>query len=70
MIPNLGIFPTWQTINLSTLIFPAEMLIDYVCVYQRKGPPNMGYSPKEFPTEDYISITIWMHTEVNSSPCS
>lgn len=49
--------------------FPAEMLIDYVRVYQRKGQTNIGCDPKGFPTMDYINrhydsysnpnLTLW-----------
>lgn len=55
IILNLGISPDWQTIDLSTMIFPAEMLVDYVRVYQRKGQTNVGCSPADYPTEDYIN---------------
>jgi hypothetical protein len=44
----------WQDINLSTMMFPAEMKVDYVRVYQRKGQTNTGCSPKNYPTADYI----------------
>ncbi|KAG5728844.1 hypothetical protein E4T56_gene17829, partial [Termitomyces sp. T112] len=54
IVLNLGISPNWQTIDLSTLLFPAEMLVDYVRVYQRRGQTNVGCSPTEYPTEDYI----------------
>ncbi|KDQ22034.1 glycoside hydrolase family 16 protein, partial [Pleurotus ostreatus PC15] len=50
IVLNLGISPNWQTIDFSTLIFPAEMLVDYVRVYQRKGAINVGCSPKDYPT--------------------
>jgi len=36
------------------MIFPAEFLIDYVRVYQRKGATNVGCSPKDYPTAKYI----------------
>ncbi|TFY65614.1 hypothetical protein EVG20_g5481 [Dentipellis fragilis] len=52
---NLGISPNWQTIDLSTMTFPSEMLVDYVRVYQRKDSVNIGCSPKDYPTEDYIN---------------
>ncbi|KAG5337576.1 hypothetical protein J132_01609 [Termitomyces sp. J132] len=54
IVLNLGISPNWQAIDLSTLLFPAEMLVDYVRVYQRRGQTNVGCSPTEYPTEDYI----------------
>lgn len=34
--------------------FPAEMLVDYVCVYQHKGQTNIGCSPPDYPTMDRI----------------
>ncbi|EGN94554.1 glycoside hydrolase family 16 protein [Serpula lacrymans var. lacrymans S7.3] len=55
IILNLGISPNWQTIDLTTMIFPAQMLVDYVRVYQIKGQTNIGCSPPNFPTADYIS---------------
>jgi hypothetical protein len=36
------------------MMFPAEMLVDYVRVYQRKGSTNVGCSPKDYPTAEYI----------------
>jgi hypothetical protein len=45
----------WQTIDLTTMMFPAEMLVDYVRVYQRKGSTNVGCNPKAYPTADYIN---------------
>lgn len=51
-----AIFPAnWQTITPSTLEFPAEMLIDYVRVYQRKGQTNIGCDPVDYPTAEYIA---------------
>ncbi|KAL0958584.1 hypothetical protein HGRIS_013925 [Hohenbuehelia grisea] len=58
IILNLGISSNWQTIDLSTMIFPAEMLVDYVRVYQRKGHTNIGCDPKDYPTADYINRHI------------
>ncbi|KAF8339430.1 beta-glucan synthesis-associated [Amanita rubescens] len=45
IVLNLGISPNWQTIDLTTMIFPAELRIDYVRVYQRKGSKNVGCDP-------------------------
>ncbi|KAF9233634.1 beta-glucan synthesis-associated [Melanogaster broomeanus] len=55
IVLNLGLSPNWQTIDLTTMIFPAEMRVDYVRVYQREGQTNVGCSPPDFPTEDYIN---------------
>ncbi|TFY82379.1 hypothetical protein EWM64_g1637 [Hericium alpestre] len=52
---NLGISTNWQKIDLSTMEFPAEMLVDYVRVYQRKDAVNIGCDPKDYPTADYIN---------------
>jgi len=52
---NVGMSPNWQTIDLTTMTFPAEMLIDYVRVYQRKGYENIGCDPPDYPTMDYIN---------------
>ena len=45
----------WQDIDLTTMVFPAEMLIDYVRVYQRDGETNVGCDPPDYPTQDYIN---------------
>jgi len=55
LVLNLGMSPGWQTIDPSTLSFPTEMLIDYVRIYQRKGHENIGCSPDDYPTEEYIN---------------
>ncbi|KAJ7229413.1 beta-glucan synthesis-associated protein-domain-containing protein [Mycena haematopus] len=55
IILNLGISNNWQTIDLTTMIFPAEMLVDYVRVYQRDGETNIGCNPPDYPTTDYIT---------------
>ncbi|KAG6860572.1 hypothetical protein C0995_009717 [Termitomyces sp. Mi166 len=67
IVLNLGISPNWQAIDLTTLLFPAEMLIDYVRVYQRKGATNVGCSPKDFPTEDYISRHMDAYSNSNTT---
>ncbi|KAJ6527706.1 beta-glucan synthesis-associated protein-domain-containing protein [Mycena capillaripes] len=54
IILNLGISSNWQNIDLSTMVFPAEMLVDYVRVYQRDGETNVGCNPPDYPTTDYI----------------
>jgi len=54
IIMNLGMSPNWQNIDLSTMVFPGLMLVDYVRVYQRTGETNIGCDPPGFPTADYI----------------
>jgi hypothetical protein len=48
----------WQMIDLSTLLFVAEFLINYVRFYQRKDKLNTGCNPKDFPTAAYIASHI------------
>ena len=42
--------------------FPALMLIDYVRVYQRNGQTNVGCSPPNYPTADYINNHLDAYT--------
>ncbi|KAG6852141.1 hypothetical protein C0991_002650, partial [Blastosporella zonata] len=66
IVLNIGISPNWQTIDTSTLIFPLEMLIDYVKVYQRKGQTNVGCDPPSFPTMDHINNRMDAYTSESS----
>lgn len=56
MVLNLAISESFQTVNLETLDFPAQLLVDYVRVYQRKGKTNIGCDGKDnsMPTTGYI----------------
>jgi beta-glucanase (GH16 family) len=65
IVLNLGISANWQTIDVTTMEFPSEMLIDYVRVYQRKGHTNIGCDPKDFPTADYIQRHIDSYSNPN-----
>ena len=42
--------------------FPTEMLIDYVRIYQRKGFENVGCSPDDYPTREYINKHLDAYT--------
>ncbi|CAL1711204.1 unnamed protein product [Somion occarium] len=64
IVLNLGISANWQKIDLSTMVFPAEYLIDYVRVYQRTGHTNVGCDPPDYPTADYIT----KHEEAYTNP--
>lgn len=64
IVINLGMSPNWQSIDLSTMTFPSEMLVDYVRVYQRAGQTNIGCDPPDYPTADYIN----RHYEAYSNP--
>ncbi|KAF8066469.1 beta-glucan synthesis-associated protein-domain-containing protein [Lyophyllum atratum] len=67
LVLNLGMSQNWQQIDLSTMIFPAEFLIDYVRVYQRKGATNVGCNPKDYPTADYINQHADAYQNVNTT---
>ncbi|KAF7977403.1 hypothetical protein HWV62_4035 [Athelia sp. TMB] len=72
IILNLGISPNWQKIDLDTMEFPAEMLVDYVRVYQRKGQTNIGCDPPDYPTATYIadhldSYSMWNYPKPTNS---
>ncbi|KAF8489534.1 beta-glucan synthesis-associated protein-domain-containing protein [Russula emetica] len=64
IVINSGMSPNWQSIDLSTMTFPSEMLVDYVRVYQRTGQTNIGCDPPDYPTADYIN----RHYEAYSDP--
>jgi hypothetical protein len=61
----------FQTVDFSHLTFPAQMLIDYVRVYQRSDG-RMGCDPADRPTASYINrhldaynnpnLTVWSAT--------
>ncbi|KAI0659067.1 beta-glucan synthesis-associated [Cubamyces menziesii] len=65
IILNLGISKNWQTIDLTTMVFPAVMQIDYVRVYQRKGQTNIGCDPPDYPTAKYIADHMDAYTNAN-----
>ena len=43
----------FQTVDFKELTWPAQMLVDYVRVYQRSDGA-MGCDPSDHPTSDYI----------------
>ncbi|KAF8878855.1 beta-glucan synthesis-associated protein-domain-containing protein [Infundibulicybe gibba] len=67
IILNLGMSQNWQTIDLTTMVFPAEMLVDYVRVYQRRGQSNVGCDPKDYPTANYINNHLSAFQDVNQT---
>ncbi|KAF7289684.1 GH16 domain-containing protein [Mycena chlorophos] len=65
MIFNLGISPSFQVPDFATLVFPAQLLIDYVRVYQLPGTQNgVTCDPPTRPTEEYIN----QHANAYSNP--
>jgi len=65
IVLDLAISPNWQVIDLSTLVFPAVMQVDYVRVYQREGHTNVDCSPPDYPTAEYINKHLEAYTNPN-----
>ncbi|TNY22579.1 beta-glucan synthesis-associated protein-domain-containing protein [Rhodotorula diobovata] len=65
IILNLGISDSFQTINYKQLEFPGVMRVDWVRVYQREDAVNVGCSPKDMPTADYIANHYNAYTNPN-----
>ncbi|KAG8706592.1 hypothetical protein FRC08_000955 [Ceratobasidium sp. 394] len=58
MILNLGMSLNFGQIDWEHLVFPTWMLVDWVRVYQPKGAHNIGCSPPDYPTAEYINTYI------------
>ncbi|KAG2734845.1 hypothetical protein G9P44_002851 [Scheffersomyces stipitis] len=65
LIFNLGLSPTWQTIDFASLDYPATLEIDYIRIYQREGEEEMTCDPPDYPTVDYINSHIAAYSNVN-----
>ncbi|KAJ7830201.1 glycoside hydrolase family 16 protein [Mycena leptocephala] len=66
MIFNLGISPSFRGQDFQHMVFPAEMLIDFVRVYQLPGVQNgLTCDPPKYPTSDYINQHIEAYTNPN-----
>ncbi|SNX82220.1 probable KRE6 - glucan synthase subunit [Melanopsichium pennsylvanicum] len=69
---NLGISASFTTVDWKHLQWPAQMLVDYVRVWQVEGEENVGCDPENAPTADYIdknkeayynaNMTTWTET--------
>ncbi|GAC98949.1 glycoside hydrolase [Pseudozyma hubeiensis SY62] len=51
---NLGISSSFTTVDWKHLNWPAQMLVDYVRVWQVEGEENVGCDPESAPTAAYI----------------
>ncbi|CEH17024.1 BETA-GLUCAN SYNTHESIS-ASSOCIATED PROTEIN KRE6-RELATED [Ceraceosorus bombacis] len=70
IVMNLGISPQFQTVNLQTgkddLIFPAQMKVDYVRVYQLDGQEDrVSCDPPDHPTKKYIEDHLNLYMNPN-----
>ena len=65
MIINLGMAPSFQQQDFKHMQFPAQMLVDYVRVYQREGlRDGVTCSPPNRPTADYIDKWVFVYYDV------
>ncbi|KAL4448085.1 hypothetical protein ABPG75_005304 [Micractinium tetrahymenae] len=52
---NLGMSDAFVPVDLDRLTFPADFKVDYVRLYQAPDAINLGCSPPEYPTAQYIA---------------
>ena len=62
---NLGMSENFGAVDLEHIIFPAQMTVDYVRVYQDPDHINIGCDPKDFPTQEYINTYYEAYTNPN-----
>jgi beta-glucanase (GH16 family) len=55
MIWNLGMSQDFGEVDIENLPFPSYMMVDWIRVYQRPGSLNVGCSPPEMPTAQWIN---------------
>jgi len=67
IILNFGMSQNWQRVDVASMIFPAEFLIDYVRVYQRRGLTNIGCNPKDYPRAEYITKYLDAYQNVKTT---
>lgn len=65
IIMNFGISNSWAYIDWASLVFPSEMRVDYVRVYQPPDEINVTCDPEDFPTKDYIDSHAAAYRNVN-----
>ena len=58
IIVNLGMSFNFGDVDLEHIPFPVHMYVDYIRVYQNPDEKNIGCSPKDFPTENYINTYV------------
>ncbi|TFK99447.1 beta-glucan synthesis-associated [Pterulicium gracile] len=55
LILNLGMSHNFGAIDFDRLVFPYNMYVDYVRVYQRPGEVKVSCDPPDMPTASYIA---------------
>lgn len=62
IVLNMAISESFQNVDVANMKFPADLLIDYVRVYQRSDSINVGCDPPDYPTADYINRHLNAYT--------
>jgi len=67
IVLNLAVSQSFQTVNFSSMVFPAEFRVDYIRLWQRKGLGSeyLTCDPKDYPTADYINRHMDAYTNRN-----
>ncbi|TFK99149.1 glycoside hydrolase family 16 protein [Pterulicium gracile] len=65
LILNLGMSHNFGAIDFADLVFPVNMYVDYVRVYQRPGEIKMSCDPPDHPTADYINTYFEAYNNPN-----
>ncbi|UZJ56521.1 hypothetical protein CBS101457_005841 [Exobasidium rhododendri] len=65
IIANLAISSGFGWVDWDKLVFPGKLKVDYLRLYQAKGKENIGCSPKDYPTKDYIERHKEAYTNAN-----
>lgn len=66
LILNLGLSPSFQKQDFKHLVFPSQMFVDYVRIYQRQGIQNgITCDPSNRPTAKYISQHLTAYSNPN-----
>ncbi|EGV62414.1 beta-glucan synthesis-associated [Yamadazyma tenuis ATCC 10573] len=65
IVMNFGLSNNWAYINWPSLIFPSELRIDYVRVYQPSDQKSVTCEPDDYPTQDYINDHLNAYQNVN-----
>lgn len=68
IIMNLGISNNWAYIDWQSMVFPAEMKVDYVRIYQPDDDvSSITCDPSEYPTVNYIDSHSDVYQNVNKT---
>ena len=61
---NLAMASSFGRVDLPHLKFPSQYQVDYVRVYQPADALNLGCSPPDYPTQQYLAWCVRMRVLV------